>query len=187
MCGHMLLFLCMCVYICVFCILLHVEVRGECWLSFSTACTLFFETGFLIKFSLSLPIGLGWLTSFFRTLPVPMLHYWDYRCTACLASVWSVRHWTQGSSWLTPILPAELLLKSRDWSYRKHWSSSDYAMWLSSLLQTSWRMFASLSSTAFWIAGWNTHSWRRYEQTLWTEILVQSLKDSPHQFSHMQT
>lgn len=54
---------CVCVYICVFCIRMRVEVRGECWLSFSTARTLFFETGFLIKFSLSLPIGLCWLAS----------------------------------------------------------------------------------------------------------------------------
>lgn len=64
MCVHMLLFLCMCVYICVFCILMHVEVREVNVGCLSQLLALYvFETGFLIKFSLSLPIGLGWLAS----------------------------------------------------------------------------------------------------------------------------
>lgn len=111
-----------------------------------------FETGFLIKFSLSLPTGLGWLASKLQESAcphAPLLGLQMY-CLAQLLYGYCV--WTQGSSWLTPIFPTELLLKTTNWNYRKQLDSVKIMPYG---YPTSYKLAGDVhfSSITFWIAG----------------------------------
>lgn len=112
-----------------------------------------------------------------------MPHYWDYRCTAlrsfCMDTVyehgallnWHSFYQLSYYSRLRTEITENNLIQLR------------LCRWLSNLLQTSWCTFTS-AAQHLELLGWDMYSWRRHEQTLWTEILVQSLKDSTSIFTH---